>query len=95
MWHKPAIWIIDLERAAEPFVWIVLLRFTSPQINRAMVVFLDHAVSIAGINSYGDQIEQVVIAFFGFAQRLLRTLLIGDIDGDNNCMAQGVEQGCL
>ena len=82
MRHKPAVGIIYLERAAVFFIWIVLVRFTPPQINRALVVFLDQAIRIAAINSDRNQIEQVAIAFFGFLQRLLCLLLLGNIDGD-------------
>ena len=61
----------------------------------ALVEFLDQAVGIAGINGDRNQIEQVSIAFFRFAQRLLRMLLICNIDRDHNRVPDGVEQGRL
>jgi len=74
VWHETAVWAVQLERAAEPFVGVPAFRFAAPQFRCAVVVIPDHTRDITRIDGDGSQIEQGAVAFFVFVQRVFGSL---------------------
>src|SRR5580700_5066234 len=101
VWHKTAIWVVQLERAAEPFVCVPKFRFATPQFRCAVVVIPDHTCNITTIDGDGGQIEQGAVAFFVFPQRILGSLVVDDgwcavmsrerVAGQHGFVAQGTD----